>query len=109
MGALKRVLNNRGLWLNAKCILLLLLLLILIGVRCARPGESENTISVQRPKPHTTNPWKEEKDEIGGDKKERADHASSKAWALLLKPASIRRSNCTNSVVRSKGMGYEKY
>ena len=29
----------------------LLLLLLLIGVRCARPGESENTLSVQRPHP----------------------------------------------------------
>ena len=32
----------------------LLLLLLLFGVRCARPGESENT--VQRPQPHTANP-----------------------------------------------------
>ena len=60
----------------------LLLLLLLFGVRCARLEESENTLSVQRPQPHTTNPWKEE------DKKERADHANRKALALLLKPAS---------------------
>ena len=39
------------------------------GVRCARPGESEDTLSVQRPQPHTTNPWKEEKDKTVGDKK----------------------------------------
>ena len=32
-------------------------------------GESENTLSVQRPQPHTTNPWKEEKDKTVGDKK----------------------------------------
>ena len=52
-----------------------------------RPGESENTLSVQRPQPHTTNPWKEEENKIG-DTKERADHANRKALALLLKPAS---------------------
>ena len=33
------------------------------------PGESENTLSVRRPQLHTTNPWKEEKDKIVGDKK----------------------------------------
>ena len=53
-----------------------------IGVRCARPGESENTLSVGRPQPHTTNPLKEEKDKIVWDKKERADHANRKALAL---------------------------
>ena len=62
------------------------------GVRCARPGESEDT-SVQRPQPHTTNPSKEEKDKTVADKKERADHANSKALALLLKPASPTPSN----------------
>ena len=50
-------------------LLLLLLLLLLFGVRCARPGESESTLSTQTPQPHTTNPWKEEKDKIVGDKK----------------------------------------
>ena len=39
------------------------------GVRCARPGESKDTLSAQRPQPHTTNPWKEEKDKTVGDKK----------------------------------------
>ena len=53
-----------------------------------REGESENTLSVQRPQPHTTNPWKEERDKTVGDKKERADHANRKALTLLLKPAS---------------------
>ena len=48
---------------------ILLLLLLLAGVRNARSGESENTLSVPRPKPHTTNPWKEEKDKIVGDQK----------------------------------------
>ena len=64
-----------------------------IGIRCARPGESKNTLSVQRPQPHTTNPLKEEKDKIVGDKKERADHANRKALALLLMPASPTPSN----------------
>ena len=63
------------------------------GVRCARPGESEETLSVQRPQPHTSNPWKEEKDKTVGDKKERADHANRKALALLLKLASPTSSN----------------
>ena len=63
------------------------------GVRCARPGESEDTLSVRRPQPHTTNPWKEEKDKTVGDKKERTDHANRKALALLLKPASLTPSN----------------
>ena len=71
----------------------LLLLLLLFGVRCARPGESEDTLSVQRLQPHTTNPWKEEKDKTVRDKKERADHANMKALALLLKPASPTPSN----------------
>ena len=68
------------------CVVVLLLLLT--GVRSARPRESENTISVRRPQPHTINPWKEEKDKIVGDKKERAGHANKKALAVLLKLAS---------------------
>ena len=66
------------------------------GVRCARPGESEDTLSVQRPQSHTTNLWKGEKDKTVGDKKERAesaDHANRKALAPLLKPASPTPSN----------------
>ena len=62
-------------------------------VRCARPGESEDTPSVLRPQPHTTNPWKKEKDKTVGDKKERADHANRRALTLLLKPASPTPSN----------------
>ena len=54
------------------------------GVRCARPGESEDTLSVLRPQPHTTNPWKEEKDKTVGDKKERADHSLIKVYYLSL-------------------------
>ena len=56
-----------------------LLLLLLTGVLSARPGESENTLSVRKPQPHKTNPRKEEKYKIG-DKKERADHANRKYW-----------------------------
>ena len=70
-----------------------LLLLLLFRVSCARLGESENTLSVQRPQPHTIKPWKQEKDKIVGDKKERADHVNRKALALLLKPASPTPSN----------------
>ena len=46
------------------------------GVRCAKPGVSEDTLSVQRPQPYTTDPWKEEKYKLVGDKKEEADHAN---------------------------------
>ena len=69
------------------------LLLSSFGVRFARPGETEDTLSVQRPQPHTTNPYKEDKDKIVGAKKERADHANNKALTLLLKPASPTPSN----------------
>ena len=62
-------------------------------VRCATPGESEDTLSVQRAQPNTTNPWKEEKDKTVGEKKERADHANRKALALLLKRTSPTPSN----------------
>ena len=55
--------------------------------------ERVRTLSVQRPHPHTANPWKEEKDKTVGDKKERADHANRKALTLLLKPASPTPSN----------------
>ena len=55
--------------------------------------ERVRTLSVQRPQPHTTNPWKEEKDKIVGVKKEKADHANRKALALLLKPTSPTPSN----------------
>ena len=45
------------------------LLLLLFGVCRAKPGESENTLSLQRPQPHTTNPLKKEKDKTVRDKK----------------------------------------
>ena len=46
----------------------LLLLLLLLNWSQLRPGESENTLSLRRPQPHTTDPLKEEKDKIVGDK-----------------------------------------
>ena len=49
-----------------------IVLLLLFGVRCARPEVSENTLSVQRPQPHTTNPWKEKKEKTVGDKKRKS-------------------------------------
>ena len=42
-------------------------------------------LSVQRPQPHTTNPWKEEKDKTVGDKKERADHEKQESIGSALK------------------------
>ena len=80
---------------------LLILLLLLFGVRCARPGESDNTLPVQRPQPHTTNPWEEEENEIVGDKEERADHANRRASALLLKSASPTPSTSNTGSLRS--------
>ena len=50
-------------------IALLLLLLLLFGVRCARPGESENTLSVQT---SHNQPMEGRKDKKVGEKKERA-------------------------------------
>ena len=69
------------------------IIIIIIWSRCARTGESENTLSVQRPQPHTTNLRKEVEDKIVGDTKERADDANRKALALLLKPSSLTPSN----------------
>ena len=66
-------------------------LFLYIGVRCVGLGESENTLSVQIPQPHTTNPWKEEKDKTVGDKKERADDANRKALALLRQSHTIKQ------------------
>ena len=62
------------------------------GVRCARLGESEDTISPKTPTPHNQ-PMEGRKDKTVGGKKERADHANGKALALLLKPASPTPSN----------------
>ena len=65
-----------------------ILFIIIILESAVQGRERVRTLSVQRPQPHTTNPGKEEKDKTVGDKKERADHANRKAFALLLKPAS---------------------
>ena len=71
-------------------IIATLILLLFCGVHCARPGV--RTLSVQRPQPHTTNPQKErKKNKTVRDKKERADHASRKALALLLKSKETQR------------------
>ena len=49
------------------------------AVQGRESAERVRTISVRRPQPHTTNPWKEEKDKIVvRDKKERADHVRGK-------------------------------
>ena len=60
------------------------------GVRCARPGESEDTLSVKRPQPHTTNPWKEEKNKTVGDEKERARSCQQESIGSALE---TRQSN----------------
>ena len=75
-----------------KSVILLLLLLLLIGVRCARPGESENTISLKTPTRHNQS-MEGRKRYNSRRQKERADHANRKALALLLKPASPTPSN----------------
>ena len=43
---------------------ILLLLLLLFGIRCARPGASENTLLVQRPQLHTTKTYGRNKKKI---------------------------------------------
>ena len=48
------------------------LLLLLFGVRCAKLGESEETLSVQRPQSHTTDLGKEEEDKTVGYKKRKS-------------------------------------
>ena len=80
--------------------LLRVLLLLLFGVRCARPGESENTLSV--PRPQQNQPMEGEEDKIVGDTKERADHENRRALGLLLKPASPTPSNTESLQDRSK-------
>ena len=47
-----------------------IIIIIIILLESAVQGrERVRTLSVQRPQPHTTNPWKEEKDKTVGDKK----------------------------------------
>ena len=45
--------------------------------------ERVRALSVQRPQPHTTNPWKEENDKTLRDKTERADHAKFSAKLIF--------------------------
>ena len=78
--------NNNYYWRKCK-------LLLLFWSPLCKAGREWGTPSVQRPQPHTTIPWKEEKDKTVGDKEERADHANRKALALLLKPARPTPSN----------------
>ena len=67
-----------------RLLLLNIFVLLLFGVCCARPGES-NTLSVQRPQPHTTNTWKEEKDKTEGDKKIMSRSCQQKSIGSALK------------------------
>ena len=71
----------------------IIIIIIIILESAVQGRERVRTLSVQRPQPHTTNPWKQEKDKTVRDKQERADHANRKALALLLKPASPTPSN----------------
>ena len=72
---------------------IIIIIIILESAVQGRERVIEDTLSVRRPQPHTTNPWKEEKDKTVGDKKERADHANRKSLTLLLKAASPTPSN----------------
>ena len=72
--------------------------------RNARPqckGHKAATLSIQRPQPHTTNPWKEKKDKIVGDKKERADHANRNEAPTKKKEAHASTA-CTAAIAVSK-------
>ena len=45
-------------------------MIIIIKIESAMHGrERVRTLSIRRPQPHTTYPWKEEKEKIVGDKK----------------------------------------
>ena len=46
-----------------------IIIIIIILESAVQCRERVRTLSVQRPQPHTTNPWKEEKDKTVGDKK----------------------------------------
>ena len=69
---------------NTATFTLHIIIIIIIILESAVQGRGRvRTLSIQRPQPHTTNPWKEEKDKTVGDNKERADHANRKALTLL--------------------------
>ena len=54
-------------------------------------ARGENTLSVRRPQPHTTDPWKEEKEKRVEDKTNEQIRPK-KSLALLLKPVSRTQS-----------------
>ena len=60
--------------------LLLLLLLLLKWVSSERLGESENTLLIWRPQPHTNDPWIEENEKIVWDKKKEQIRPTWKHW-----------------------------
>ena len=47
--------------------------------------ERVRTLSVQRPQPHTTNPWKEENDKTVGDKKRKSRSCQQESIGSALK------------------------
>ena len=58
-----------------------IIIIIIIKLESAVQGrERVRTLSVGRPQPHTTNPWKEEKDKTLGDKKEKQIMPTGKHW-----------------------------
>ena len=57
----------------------------------AKSGESKNTLSIRRPQPHTTHPWKEEKENIVGDKKKEQIRPITKHWLCSFLPRSSQR------------------
>ena len=75
------------------------IIIIILSPQCKARREREHSISPKKTNPHTTNPWKEEKDKTVGDKKERADHSNRKAMALLLKTASPTPPNTVTKIV----------
>ena len=67
-------------WRPNECARDIIIIIIIILESAVQGRDRVRTLSVQRPQPHTTNPWKEEKDKTVGDKKERADHVEDTCW-----------------------------
>ena len=59
---------------------LIIIIIIIIYRPLCKAGESEDTLSVQRPQPYTTNPWKEEEDKIVKSKKKEQIMPTGKHW-----------------------------
>ena len=55
--------------MTSKFIIIIIVIIISKMSRSDRLRESENTLSIRRPSPHTINPWKGERKKIVGDKK----------------------------------------